>query len=157
MNETVKIWLEKLGNPTAEEIKAEIEEVKGTIANEKLWAYADNIHYDNIAALEEYREVLEEMLQKIKIRYYVCALGYDGNDLITDYEKDFGDFDTYEEAYELFVKIQCRPIESFFEEVPELHKLLLVLEECQETDEVIECIDVKNEWHFINPKFDEEE
>ena len=62
MNETVKIWLEELGNPTIEEIKAEIDEVKGTISNEKLWALADDIHYENIAVLEEYLEVLEEML-----------------------------------------------------------------------------------------------
>ena len=62
MNETVKIWLDKLGNPTAEEIKAEIEEVKGTISNEKLWALTDDIHYENIAILEEYLEVLKEML-----------------------------------------------------------------------------------------------
>jgi len=62
MNETVKIWLEKLGNPTIEEIKVEIEEVKGTISNEKLWALADDIHYENIVVLEEYLEVLEEML-----------------------------------------------------------------------------------------------
>ena len=44
------------------EIKAEIDEVKGTISNEKLWALADDIHYENIAVLEEYLEVLEEML-----------------------------------------------------------------------------------------------
>ena len=62
MNETVKVWLEKLGNPTVEEIKTEIEEVKGTISNEKLWALAEDIHYENIAVLEEYLEVLEEML-----------------------------------------------------------------------------------------------
>lgn len=67
MHETVKIWLEKLGNPTAEEIKAEIEEVKGTIANERLWAYADNIHYDNIEVLAEYLEVLKEMLKNKEV------------------------------------------------------------------------------------------
>jgi len=62
-NETVKLWLEKLGNPTAEEIKAEIEEVKNTISNEKLWALADKIHCENIKVLEEYLEVLEIMLK----------------------------------------------------------------------------------------------
>jgi hypothetical protein len=50
----------------------------------------------------------------MKIRYYVSGLGYDENDCITDYEEDFGDFDTYEEAYELFVRLQCRSEESFF-------------------------------------------
>jgi hypothetical protein len=62
MNETVQIWLEKLGNPTAEKIKIEIEEVKGTISNEKLWALTNDIHYENIEVLEEYLEVLKEML-----------------------------------------------------------------------------------------------
>ena len=61
MNETVKIWLEELGNPTVEEIKAEIEEVKGTISNERMWAWADDIHYENIKVLKEYLEVLEDM------------------------------------------------------------------------------------------------
>jgi hypothetical protein len=64
MNETVKIWIEELGNPTKEEIKAEIEEVKGTISNEKLWALSDDIHYENIKVLEEYLEVLEDMLSR---------------------------------------------------------------------------------------------
>ena len=85
------------------------------------------------------------------IRYYVCGLGYDENDCVTDYEYDFGDFDTYEEAYELFVKLQCRSIKSFFTEAPEVWRLLLQLEECEETDEEITCINVKNEWWIINP------
>lgn len=63
MNEIVKIWLEKLGNPTPEEIRAEIEEVEGTISNERLWAHTDSIHEENIAILLEYLEVLKEMLE----------------------------------------------------------------------------------------------
>lgn len=67
MNETVKIWLEKLGNPTEEEIKAEIEDVRGTISNEHLWELGydgnePNPHTENIVILMEYLEVLEEML-----------------------------------------------------------------------------------------------
>ena len=67
MNETVKIWLEELGNPTAEEIKAEIEEVKCAISNEHLWELGYdgdepmNPHTENIMVLTEYLEVLEEM------------------------------------------------------------------------------------------------
>ena len=70
MNETVKIWLEKLGNPTTEEIKAEIEEVKGTIRNEHLCELGYdgkepwNPHTENIMVLTEYLEVLEEMLKE---------------------------------------------------------------------------------------------
>lgn len=90
------------------------------------------------------------------IRYYVSGIGYDENDCVTDYEKDFGDFDTSEEAYELFVKLQCRSEESFFESAPEVYELLIQLEECEETDEEINCLDVKNEWWIINPNFKEE-
>ena len=43
----------------------------------------------------------------MKIMYSVCALGYDADYRITDSFKDFGYFDNCEEAYELFVKIQC--------------------------------------------------
>jgi hypothetical protein len=64
MNETVKIWIEELGTPTIEKIKSEIEDVKGTIKNEKVWALSDDIHYENIENLEEYLEVLEEMLEE---------------------------------------------------------------------------------------------
>ena len=70
MNETVKIWLEKLGNPTKEEVNAEIEEVRGTISNEHLCELGYdgnepmNPHTENIMVLMEYLEVLEEMLDK---------------------------------------------------------------------------------------------
>lgn len=92
----------------------------------------------------------------MKIRYYVCGLGYDENDCITDYEHDFGDFDTYEEAYKLFVRLQCRSEESFFENASEVYELLIQLEECEETDEEINCIDVRNEWWIVNPNYKEE-
>ena len=68
MNETVKIWIEELGNPTTEKIKTEIEEIKGTISNEHLWELGynglkPNPHTENIKTLEEYLELLEEMLK----------------------------------------------------------------------------------------------
>lgn len=92
----------------------------------------------------------------MKTRYYVCGLGYDANNCVTDYEQDFGDFDTYEEAYELFVKLQCRSTESFFTKVSRLYKLLIQLEECEEIDDTINCIDVRNEWLIVSPNFNEE-
>lgn len=92
----------------------------------------------------------------MKIRYYVCGIGYDENDCITDYEQDFGDFNTYEEAYELFVRLQCNNFELLFIENPEIYQLLIQLEECEEDDNEINCIDVKNEWWIINPNFKEE-
>jgi hypothetical protein len=92
----------------------------------------------------------------MKVRYYVCGLGYDENDCITDYEKYFGDYATYTEAYEKFVKLQCKNIDTFFTKAPEIYQLLIQLEECEENDEEINCIDVKNEWWIINPIFKEE-
>ncbi len=92
----------------------------------------------------------------MKIRYYVCGLGYDEDGDVNDYETDFGDFDTCEEAYELFMKLQDRNEESFFEDAPEVYELLIQLEECEETDEEITCIDVKDEFGVINPNFKEE-
>ena len=90
------------------------------------------------------------------IRYYVSGIGYDENDCVTDHDEDFGDFDAYEEAYELFVKLQCRSEESFFEDAPEVYELLIQLEECEETEDAITCVDVKNEWWITNPNFKEE-
>ena len=29
----------------------------------------------------------------MEIRYYVCGIGYDENDCVTDYEQSFGDFE----------------------------------------------------------------
>jgi hypothetical protein len=89
----------------------------------------------------------------MKIRYYVSGIGYDENDCVTDYEYDFGDFDTYEEAYELFVKLQCRDEETFFIEAPEVDILLIQVEVCEETDDAINCIEVKNELWIENPNF----
>ena len=88
----------------------------------------------------------------MKIRYYVSGIGYDKSDCVTDNEWDFGDFDTYEEAYNLFVQLQCRDVASFFtENKSNVYQMLLQLEECEETDDCIECTDVKNEWRIINP------
>ena len=92
----------------------------------------------------------------MKIRYYVCGLGYDKNLEIIDYEVDFGDFDTYVEAYELFVKLQCRDAESFFVDAPEVYSIDLRVEECEVTDDAIECFNIKNEFGIFNPKFKEE-
>lgn len=90
------------------------------------------------------------------IRYYVCGLGYNKNLEVIDYEVDFGDFDTYEEAYELFVKLQCRDEESFFTEASEVYQIDIRIEECEETDNHIECFQIRNEWGVINPKFNKE-
>ena len=88
----------------------------------------------------------------METRYYVCGIGYDENDCVTDYTQDFGDFDTYEEAHEVFVKLQNRNEASFFKRTPDLYQLLIQLEECEEDDDdEINCVDAKNEWWIINP------
>ena len=88
--------------------------------------------------------------------YYVCGLGYDVNGNITDYEKYYGDFDTYEQAYARFVTVQCMSRDVLFPNVRGVHQLLIQLEECEETEEEINCIDVKNEWWITNPNYKEE-
>jgi len=90
------------------------------------------------------------------IRYYVCGLGYDENYKVIDYEVNFECFDTYEEAYELFVKLQCKEDAWFFNGEADVYQLLLQLEECEETDDEITCVDVKNEWWITNPNYKEE-
>ena len=92
----------------------------------------------------------------MKTRYYVCGIGYDENDCITDYERKFGDFGTYEQAYARFVTVQCMSRDVLFANVCGVHQMLLQLEECEETEEEINCIDVKNEWWIENPNFKEE-
>lgn len=89
----------------------------------------------------------------MKTRYYVCGLGYDVNGNITDYEKDYGNFDTYEQAYARFVTIQCMSGDVLFANARGVNQILLQLEECEETEEEINCIDVKNEWWIVNPNF----
>lgn len=90
------------------------------------------------------------------IRYYVCGLGYDVNDEAIDYEVGFGDFDTLEEAYKLFEELANRSDESFFVNAPEVYEIEIRLEECEETEDLIECIDVKDEFGVTNPNFKEE-
>lgn len=122
-----------------------------------------NANYTQLAQslLEWYEEVEglemddDGLISETETRFYVCGLGYDENENITDYEQSFGDFDTYEEAYELFVKLQCKRADSFFTKASEVYQLLIQLEECEETDDEIEYIDVKNEWWIVNPNFEE--
>lgn len=90
------------------------------------------------------------------IRYYVCGLGYDENNKAIDYEVGFGDFDTKEEAYELFEELSNRSAESFFINAPKVYEIEIRLEECEETDEEIECIDIVDEFSITNSNFKEE-
>ena len=65
MNETVRVWLEKLYSD-------EIEEIKGTIDNERIWEWGyngdkPNPHTENITILLEYLSILEDKLREIKM------------------------------------------------------------------------------------------
>ena len=69
-NETIKIWLDALLEDTnkmfveeltVEEIKAEIEETKGSIENFEIW---DDKHA--ILDCEEYIEILEDILEELR-------------------------------------------------------------------------------------------
>ena len=92
----------------------------------------------------------------MKIRYYVCGLGYNKNYEAVDYECNFGGFDTYEEAYESFVKLQCKDAEFFFCDAPDVYSIDIRIEKCVETDDKIECFEIRNEWGIVNPKFNKE-
>ena len=118
----------------------------------------ERIVYDGEDDIEYCPECGESgcLMDIAETRYYVCGLGYNEDNEPIDYEEDFGDFDTYVEAYELFVRLQCRDRESFFENAPEVYALFIQLEECEEDDEEIRCIDIHNNWEIINPKFEEE-
>lgn len=85
-------------------------------------------------------------------RFYVCGIGYDENNRVTDREWNFGQFENYSKAYEHFVQLQCRNAKSFFKDADaNIYQLLIQLEECEETDYGIECIDVRNEFWVKNP------
>lgn len=78
-NPTINIWLDNLlkttnkttfDDLTEQEILVEIEDVEGTISNERLWAHADSIHEENIAVLVEYLEVLNELKRRTNYATY---------------------------------------------------------------------------------------
>ena len=54
----------------------------------------------------------------MKIRYYVCGIGYDNNDRILDFEKYFGDFDHRDDAFNLFKNLEQQGSELLFVNVP---------------------------------------
>lgn len=65
MTETVKIWIENFQNSNTT-IEKEIDEIKSTISNERLWEMGSDtyeeteMHHNNIEELCMYLEWLEE-------------------------------------------------------------------------------------------------
>lgn len=108
-----------------------------------------NLDIDDNGLILDLKEVEDEM----EIRYYVCGIGYDANGRITDYERYFGDFDTYEDAYEEFERLKKQLPCYFFEDAHDVIELCIQIEECEEGEDETTCVDVKNEWWIINPPF----
>ena len=83
------------------------------------------------------------------IRYYVSGIGYDKNDCVTDYDREFGDFDTVEEAREKFAEAvreaEDNLDEFFLDSELEVAYWHIQLEKCEVTEFEINCIDVLDE------------
>ena len=66
--QTYELWIEEFEKEpiTKQRVQDEINEVRGTISNERLWANGSdypNMHYDNIEQLEKYLDYLYECIQ----------------------------------------------------------------------------------------------
>lgn len=89
----------------------------------------------------------------MEIRYFICGLGYDANDRITDHERSFGDFDDKDKAQDRFDEVVSEAeefIDEFFENTPdEVACWKIQLEKCECTEEYDECIDVIEEVDII--------
>ena len=65
MNERIKFWLIDM-------YEENIEDAKGTIRNEEMWAKGssskeeEQMHLDNIAVLQDYITVLEELKENVE-------------------------------------------------------------------------------------------
>lgn len=81
-----------------------------------------------------------------KYHYFVSGIGYDKDDCVTDYDREFGAFDDCEEATEKFDEV-VREAEEFLDEFfledePEVAYWKVQLEKCKITEEAITCIAV---------------
>lgn len=114
-----------------------------------LLALANDMGYEPQYLFEEMAERLEEILYENKF-YCVCALGYDNDDRVTDYEHYYGDFDNYEDAYRKYVDLQTKSVSELFENVHDnVYILHILLQECEESDDDVNCIDIKNEFEVV--------
>ena len=73
-HELVGIWVDSLLKESGKqslkdltecELRSEIEDVEGTIRNERLWAKTATVHEDNIKVLKEYLGLLKSLLYQI--------------------------------------------------------------------------------------------
>lgn len=108
------------------------------------------------AEREDYDIFEEEDEEETEIRYFICGLGYDANDRITDYERSFGDFDDKDEAQDKFDEVVSEAEESideFFRRTPdEVAYWKIQLEKCECTEGYDECVDVLDEYDIKRRK-----
>ncbi len=89
----------------------------------------------------------------MKTRYYVCGIGYNENNCVTDHEQSFGDFDTYDEARDRLIELMSKGRESFFTDANDIYQLCVQIEECEETEDETNCVDILDEWWFVNMNY----
>ena len=117
-------------------------------AGRKVWTAAlldtmkDELFINSIDDVKEIDEVGS-------VRYYVCAIGYDKFEHVTDHEVDLGDFDTEEEARACF-EDACKKTFQEIDDIEELKYWKIQLEVCDDTFNGVECFDILEEYN-VNP------
>lgn len=119
-------------------VQAENEDVAYDVALKEI---CDKLY----AALPDLGIEVQVDLESIS-KFCVCALGYDAQECITDYEVTLGEFDTYEEAYRAFIRYQSRPFSTTDFPSDKVSQILLQVERCVEEDDEIRCEEICNEW-----------
>lgn len=89
-------------------------------------------------------------------KYYVCGVGYDEKHCQIPDEWNFGAFDTYDEAFECFVKVQCRDSASFFTDGHSyVYVMKLAIQECEQSDYIIGNVILREAFWIYNPNFNQ--
>lgn len=108
------------------------------------------------AEREDYDIFDNEEEQEMEIHYFICGLGYDANNRITDHERSFGDFDDKDEAQDKFDEVVRKAeefIDKFFRNTPEeVACWKIQLEKCECTEDYEECVDVLDEYNIERRK-----
>ena len=84
----------------------------------------------------------------MKLKYFLCAIGYDAEGYVTDFEETLAEFKNEREACIAFDKfIWNENANEHFKAWTSVKDILLQVEKCEETEHSIECIDIiKEEW-----------
>lgn len=99
--------------------------------------------------LEEYNRLKDLNIDEDGLihlyRYYVDACGHDEEEMLTDFEEEYGDFDDLEDAIEAFKeKIENGFVREFLDN-PTTASITIRIEKCKEDVDTIECIEVVKE------------